>query len=62
MSGFELSRRLREQAPSLKVIFTSGYSPEIAGREIDLPGVDHFLQKPFKRDDFLDTVRRALDS
>ena len=62
MTGFELSRRLREQAPGLKVVFTSGYSAEIAGKEIDLLGVDHFLQKPFKRDDFLDAVRRAIDS
>lgn len=49
MSGIELSQRLLREAPDLKVIHTSGYSPDIAGGGVSLKeGVD-FLPKPFER-------------
>ncbi len=32
IDGFELSKRLRKEDPDLKVLFMSGYSPEVAGR------------------------------
>jgi PAS domain S-box-containing protein len=60
-TGIQLSRRLREADSKLKVIYTSGYSPEIAGREIELRSGENFIQKPFKRGDFLETIRRCLD-
>ena len=38
MGGLELAQRLRRDRPDLRVIYTSGYSAEIAAREIQLPG------------------------
>jgi PAS domain S-box-containing protein len=61
VTGMELSRRLRTEAPGLKVIFTSGYSPDTAGREIELRSGENFIQKPFATDRLLDMIRRALD-
>ncbi len=61
VSGQELARRLRAEKPGLKVVFSSGYSAEIAGRELKLADGENFLQKPFTSDVLLETVRRALD-
>ena len=61
VSGRELAARLRERNPRLPVIFTSGYSAEIAGRELALQPGQHFLQKPSRPHELLETVRRCLD-
>ena len=62
VSGRELAARLRERYPRLPVIFTSGYSADIAGRELALQPGQHFLQKPSRPHELLETVRRCLDS
>jgi len=61
LSGQELSARLQHQWPKLKVIFVSGYSAEIAGRQIELKSGENFLQKPFALNQLLETIRRSLD-
>ncbi|HWB59402.1 MAG TPA: response regulator [Chthoniobacteraceae bacterium] len=61
LSGQELSARLQRQWPKLKVIFVSGYSAEIAGRQIELKSGENFLQKPFALNQLLATIRRSLD-
>ncbi len=61
VSGHELARHLRVGRPGLKVIYISGYSSEIAGRELQLRADENFLQKPFSNDILLETVRRCLD-
>ena len=60
MSGRELSQRLRADRPQLKVLYTSGYSAELAGQELP-PGAS-FLQKPCSAELLLETVRRCLDA
>lgn len=62
MDGLELAAILQRQAPGLKVIFTSGYSAEIAGRDLKLGAGQYFLQKPFQPHHLLTMVRNALDS
>lgn len=57
VSGHELARRIRQLDGKLKAIFTSGYSPEIAGRELKLDREDSFLQKPCSPELFLERVR-----
>ena len=62
LSGLQLAERLRAQRPGLRVIFMSGYSPDLRG---GLPGIEegiNFLQKPFSHPALLQTVRRQLDS
>jgi len=39
----------------------SGYSAEIAGREIELRPGEVYLQKPCGADQLFDTIRRSLD-
>ncbi len=60
-SGQQLAQRLREENAELKVIFTSGYSADIAGRELRSPGDWNFVQKPFLPEDLLKAVRGCLD-
>ncbi|MEP6619559.1 MAG: PAS domain S-box protein [bacterium] len=62
ISGRELADRLRQQNPELRIIFTTGYSAEIAGRELKLQPGQNFIQKPSAPMDLLETVRRSLDS
>ncbi len=61
LGGQELARRLQAEQPRLKVIFTSGYSADIAGREFHLGNGETFIQKPFGTEVLLETIRRSLD-
>jgi FixJ family two-component response regulator len=47
--------------PELRVIFTSGYTSDFAGRELSLKDRQSFLQKPATPKEMLDAVRRTLD-
>ena len=60
MSGLELANRLLERNPDLRIIFTSGYSADIAGRYLSLQVGQGFIQKPSSPRQLLETVRRAL--
>ena len=62
MTGMDLGGRLLKENPKLKVIYISGYSAEIAGRDFPLKeGVD-FLTKPFASRKLAQTVRNSLDN
>jgi PAS domain S-box-containing protein len=61
VSGFALSVRLQARNPALRVIFMSGYSAEIAGRELSLEEGQNFIQKPSSPRQLLETVRQCLD-
>ena len=61
MSGRELADRLQGSRPDLRVIFTSGYSPDFAGRELALKDRQWFLQKPATPKEILEVIRTALD-
>ena len=62
MSGSDLAERLRREQPALRVIFTSGYSPEVLGPSSELREGAHFLAKPFDLEELTIAVRAALDS
>ena len=62
MSGSELVDRLREEHPSLKVIFMSGYtgaSNASIHRSLEMPGVA-FLQKPFRLNNLISQVEELI--
>ena len=59
-SGQQLAQRLHADEPSLPVVYTSGYSADIAGRELALNPGENFLQKPFAPSLLLKVVRRSL--
>lgn len=62
ITGQELAAKLQAEKPGLKTIFCSGYSVEIAGRELKLRPGQRFLQKPFPPDQLLEAVRNLLDA
>lgn len=59
--GSELAERLTEKSPALKVIYTSGYSPGIAGKDLTLLEGQNFLAKPYRPARLLQAVRDCLD-
>jgi PAS domain S-box-containing protein len=61
MSGCELADRLQSKRPDLRVVLTSGYSTDLAGRELSLTDNQSFLPKPAPPRAILAAVRRALD-
>jgi two-component system cell cycle sensor histidine kinase/response regulator CckA len=61
MSGEETFTRLREIAPQVRVLLSSGYSQEGRAEDILKAGVRGFLQKPYTLEDVLHKVRAVLD-
>jgi PAS domain S-box-containing protein len=61
MNGRELAEKLWAEQPKLKVIFTSGYSADIVGKDFKLEPELNFLQKPYHPQTLATTVRRCLD-
>jgi len=62
MSGWELSEKLQAERPGLKVIFTSGYSAEVVGREFALQVGVNYLPKPYHPQALARAIRERLDS
>jgi len=60
--GGELAENLLAQSPRLKVIYTSGYSPGMAGRDGSLLKGRNFLPKPYSIGKLAQFVRECLDS
>jgi K+-sensing histidine kinase KdpD len=61
MSGRQLAERLQQDDPGLKVIYTSGYSPGMAGKDIALLEGFNFLAKPYPPSKLAQVVRESLD-
>jgi two-component system, cell cycle sensor histidine kinase and response regulator CckA len=61
VSGRELAETLRAKKPSLKIIFTSGYSSDVMGPDVSLGDIK-FLQKPYPPRQLAQTVRDSLDT
>ena len=60
--GGELAERLMSQSPALRVIYTSGYSPGMAGQDISLLERRNFLPKPYSIGKLAQFVRECLDA
>jgi nitrogen-specific signal transduction histidine kinase/FixJ family two-component response regulator len=61
MTGGELAKNLMERNPQLKIIYTSGYSPEILKQDSLLAQGINFLPKPYDLPALLKAVRLCLD-
>jgi CheY-like chemotaxis protein len=62
MMGSELAERLTRQAPQLKVIYTSGYSPGMAGEDTSIFVKRNFLHKPYSIGKLAQFIRECLDA
>jgi DNA-binding NtrC family response regulator len=60
MNGFELGRELTARAPSLKILYMSGFRDNAIGGSGEPPKA--FLHKPFTPDGLLAKVREVLDA
>ncbi len=61
MNGRELSEKLWAERADLKVIFSSGYSADIVGKDFRLEPDLNYLQKPYQPQTLILAVRRCLD-
>jgi PAS domain S-box-containing protein len=59
--GSDLAAELRKRKPALKVIYTSGYSAELAGKDF-AQGDIVFLAKPYPPHQLAFAVRKCLDT
>jgi PAS domain S-box-containing protein len=61
MNGIELGNQLKQDKPGLKVIYTSGYTGNVAGRQAALTEGVNFIRKPFKPEAIAEIIRKKLD-
>jgi CheY-like chemotaxis protein len=59
MTGSDLAAGLKKRQPNLKVIFTSGYSAELVGKDLG-KGSTAFLAKPYQPEQVARLVRDVL--
>lgn len=62
LNGRALAEQLLAEQPRLKVIYTSGYSEEFLKTESGVGQGIHFVQKPYRPEQLLETLRAALAS
>jgi two-component system cell cycle sensor histidine kinase/response regulator CckA len=62
VSGRELAERLLASNRDLKIIYTSGYSVDLACKGFALQDGVNFLQKPFRIQTLVHTLRNRLDN
>jgi CheY-like chemotaxis protein len=61
INGRELAEKLWTERPTLKVIFTSGYSQDVVGKDFILKQGMNYVQKPYHPQKLALTVRECLD-
>jgi PAS domain S-box-containing protein len=62
MNGREVAERLQTERPDLRIVYTSGYSSELAEHRTALaPGVP-LLQKPYRPARLAEVIRESLDT
>jgi len=61
LNGRDLATQLTARFPSMKQLFTSGFTADVIARHGVLNDGLHFIQKPFSPDSLLDKVREVLN-
>ena len=61
LTGRELAHRLKAIEPRVRIIYTSGYSLEVAGRDLALEPDFHFLPKPYHPPSLLRAIRSRIE-
>jgi CheY-like chemotaxis protein len=62
MTGRDLAERLQAEKPGIKVLYSSGYSPDVVGGYFKLPENSFFLPKPYHPPKLALAVRECLDN
>ena len=61
MSGWDLAQKIRALKPGLAVLYMSGYTADALANQGGVIEGNHFIQKPFSRDDLAVKVREVLE-
>lgn len=61
ISGRDIALKIRKENAELKVIYTSGYSPELFGKDVVLDEQVNFSPKPYRMNTLALLVRQVLD-
>jgi signal transduction histidine kinase len=61
VSGRELAEQLRGKKSDLKIIYTTGYSPDAISPDLALQEGMNFLAKPYHPDKLIQIIRQRLD-
>ena len=61
MTGKDLGEQLLQENPGLKVLYVSGYSADIANKDLPLAEGVNFLAKPFQAFKLAQTIRKLLN-
>lgn len=61
LTGRQLAEDLLAKDPSLRVLYTSGYSPGMAGKDLACLEGLNFLAKPYQLAALVQKVRASLD-
>lgn len=61
MDGRELARKIQSDRPEIKVIYTSGYSPDLFGEVCAFDSDIIFMAKPYRMPKVAELVREVLD-
>jgi signal transduction histidine kinase len=57
MGGQDVARQIQLDNPDVKVVYMTGYSPVMAGKEMILKDAENFIAKPFTREAILSKIR-----
>jgi DNA-binding NtrC family response regulator len=61
-NGLDVARHCLESKPTLKVIYTSGYSSELFSSNVNLRDGVNYLPKPYLTGKLTAIIRNALES
>ena len=61
LSGVEVHGKIREIRPDVPIIFMSGFSEKLSVSRYDGLEFSEFIQKPFKPEQFLETVQNLIE-
>jgi two-component system cell cycle sensor histidine kinase/response regulator CckA len=62
MNGKDLAQRVLKENPKLQVVYMSGYSAEVVGKDFPLKEGVNFLSKPFQAAKLAQIIREKLDA
>ena len=62
MTGRDLAEHIQTERPGFKVLYSSGYSPDVVGGHFKLPENSFFLPKPYQPPALARAVRECLEN
>jgi two-component system, cell cycle sensor histidine kinase and response regulator CckA len=62
ISGRQVADKMKADNPHLKVIYSTGYSADLMGKDMALQEGVNLLQKPYSPQKLVETVRKNLET